>query len=100
MLHYGYIDPRLNRYILGCDEVRFFNHSDTPNVVPDFTRDRHGVDIAARDIAAGEELTVNYEWVDGERPEPAYLHRLTGDVVEDRACCERAVGGPVHRSRS
>jgi SET domain-containing protein len=72
LLHYGYLDPRLHRYILGCDDVRFFNHSDTPNVVPDFTRDRYGVDSAARDIAAGEELTVDYEWVDGERPEPAY----------------------------
>jgi uncharacterized protein len=70
LLHYGYLDPRLNRYILGCDEVRFFNHSDTPNVIPDFTRDRYGVDSAARDIAAGEEITVNYEFVDGERPEP------------------------------
>ncbi len=71
LLHYGYIDPRLNRYILGCDEVRFFNHSDTPNVIPDFSLDRYGVDIAARDIAVGEELTVDYEFVDGQRPEPA-----------------------------
>lgn len=71
LLHYGYIDPRLNRYILGCDEVRFFNHSDTPNLIPDFNLDRYGVDIAARDVAAGEELTVDYEFVDGQRPEPA-----------------------------
>jgi SET domain-containing protein len=74
LLHYGYIDLRLHRYILGCDEVRFFNHSDTPNVMPDFTLDRYGVYSAVRDIAAGEEITVNYEWVDGERPEPAYSH--------------------------
>ena len=72
LLHYGYIDLRLHRYILGCDAVRFFNHSDTPNVMPDFTLDRYGVYSAVRDIAAGEEITVNYEWVDGERPEPAY----------------------------
>ena len=38
----------------------------------EITRDRYGVDSAARDIAAGEELTVDYEGVDGERPEPAY----------------------------
>jgi len=74
LLHYGYIDPRLHRYILGCDAVRFFNHSDTPNVMPDFTLDRYGVYSAVHDIAAGEEITVNYEWVDGERPEPAYSH--------------------------
>jgi len=72
LLHYGYIDLRLHRYILGCDEVRFFNHSDTPNVAPDFTLDRYGIYSAVRDITAGEEITVNYELVDGERPEPAY----------------------------
>ena len=72
LLHYGYIDLRLNRYILGCDEVRFFNHSDTPNVAPDFTLDRYGVYSAVRDIAAGEEITVNYELVDGERPESTH----------------------------
>jgi hypothetical protein len=31
-----------------------------PNVRPDFARDRPGVDVAVRDIAAGEELTVDY----------------------------------------
>ncbi len=53
LLHYGYIDLRLHRYILGCDEVRFFNHSDTPHVMPDFTLNHYGVYSAVRDIAAG-----------------------------------------------
>lgn len=57
---YGYIDLRLNRYILCCDEARFINHSDAPNLRPDFKRDRYGVDIAVREIASGEELTVDY----------------------------------------
>jgi hypothetical protein len=56
---YGYVDLRLKRYILCCDEARFINHSDTPNLRPDFARDRHGVDAAVREIAAGEELTVD-----------------------------------------
>ena len=30
----GYIDPRFDRYIPGCGDVRFVNHGDTPNVVP------------------------------------------------------------------
>lgn len=71
LLHYGYIDPRLGRYILCCDDARFLNHSAVPNLRPDFTLDRYGVDIAARDIAAGEELTVDYEAVEGARPGPA-----------------------------
>jgi SET domain-containing protein len=57
---YGYVDLRLKRYILCCDEARFINHSVTPNLRPDFARDRYGVDMAVRDIAAGEELTVDY----------------------------------------
>lgn len=69
LLHYGYIDPRLNRYILCCDDARFLNNSDSPNVRPDFTRDPYGVDVAVRDIAAGEEITVDYACVEGARPE-------------------------------
>jgi hypothetical protein len=66
--HHGYLDPRLNRFILCCDHARFLNHSDTPNLSSDLTLDHHGVDIASRDIAAGEELTIDYEGVEGQRP--------------------------------
>jgi SET domain-containing protein len=45
---YGYVDLRLKRYILCCDEARFISHSDTANLRPDFARDRYGVDVAAR----------------------------------------------------
>jgi uncharacterized protein len=68
LLHYGYIDPRLNRFILCCDDARFLNHSDAPNVGPGFERDPHGVDVAVRDIRPGEELTVDYQHVEGARP--------------------------------
>jgi SET domain-containing protein len=68
MLHYGYIDPRRHRFILCCDDYRFINHSDTPNVRVDLGKELYGVDFAARDIQAGEELTVDYGIVDGARP--------------------------------
>jgi SET domain-containing protein len=68
LLHYGYIDRRLNRYILCCDDARFINHSDEANIRADFTLDRYGVDIAGRDIAAGEEITVDYRLIEGDRP--------------------------------
>ncbi|HXG17089.1 MAG TPA: SET domain-containing protein [Calidithermus sp.] len=68
LLHYGYIDRRLGRYILCCDDARFINHSDSPNIGPDFARDRYGVDVALRDIAPGEELTVDYRLLEGSRP--------------------------------
>ena len=69
MLHYGYIDHRRNRFILCCDDYRFINHSNAPNVRVDPTQDFYGVDFAARDIEAGEELTVDYGIVEGARPE-------------------------------
>ena len=68
MLHYGYIDPASRQFILCSDDYRFVNHSDSPNVRIDKTEDRHGVDIAARDIQPGEEITVDYNDVEGSRP--------------------------------
>jgi uncharacterized protein len=65
---YGYLDPRLKRFILCCDGARFLNHSAEPNLRPDFAREPHGVDFAVRDIAPGEELTVDYALVDGVLP--------------------------------
>jgi SET domain-containing protein len=68
MLHYGYLDPRLSRFVLCSDDARFINHSDTPNLRTDLSAEPHGVDVAARDIAAGEELTIDYGLLEGVRP--------------------------------
>ena len=59
--HYGYLDRHVKRIILCFDDARFVNHSDTPNVATDYAQDSYGLDVALRDIAAGEELTMNYE---------------------------------------
>src|SRR5947199_5700232 len=59
--HYGYLDRNRQRIILCFDNARFVNHSDTPNVAADYTQDPHGLDVALRDIAADEEITMNYE---------------------------------------
>lgn len=58
--HYGYVDKHLNKYVLCCDDARFLNHSANPNLVHDATGGGHGCDRAARDIAVGEELTLDY----------------------------------------
>jgi SET domain-containing protein len=68
LLHYGYLDQRLQRYILCCDDARFINHADAPNLVVDDSLDPYGVDVAARDIAAGEELTIDYGLIEGPVP--------------------------------
>ena len=53
-------------YVLG-DHTFLINHSFTPNLAPrdDLLVNDEGVVVAARDIAAGEELTVNYATIDG-----------------------------------
>ena len=58
--HYGYLDRNVKRIILCFDDARFVNHSDTPNVATDYAQDHYGLDVALRDIAAGEELTMDY----------------------------------------
>lgn len=65
LLHYGYLDARSRRFILCCDDARFLNHSETPTLATDFTDDRYGVDRAARYVALGEELTVDYRLLEG-----------------------------------
>ncbi len=59
ILRYAYFSKGSNVWILCADDARFFNHSDTPNMV-----DGPGESdptIAARTIKIGEELTSNYK---------------------------------------
>jgi len=60
LAHYGYLDRNVKRIILCFDDARFVNHSDTPNVATDYAQDPYGLDIALRDIAVGEELSMDY----------------------------------------
>ncbi|HTN53940.1 MAG TPA: SET domain-containing protein [Anaeromyxobacter sp.] len=68
---YTYLDKVLRTWVLCGDDARFFNHAEQPNCrdVPD---ERGGRTIAARDIAAGEELTCDYAAFDAS-------FRLGGD---------------------
>lgn len=58
---YAYLDAV--GYILCADNAKYFNHSDDPNVTAPagFTDD-----VAARDIGADEEMTVDYRLFDEE----------------------------------
>jgi SET domain-containing protein len=64
LAHYGYIDRRAKRLILCFDHARFINHSDNPNVAPNYSEHPLGLDVAVRDIAADEEITVDYAGFD------------------------------------
>jgi SET domain-containing protein len=68
LLHYGYGDRKLNRYTLCCHDARFINHSATPNLRPRYDEDPHGVDVAICDIDANEEITIDYQELEGDRP--------------------------------
>ena len=57
-LDYFWIDKSGN-YVLPLDHDRFMNHSFEPNII---SKD-DGVDIAARDIKAHEELTIDYRTI-------------------------------------
>jgi|SRR3989344_8774889 len=60
-LHFAYISTQTGRYVLSGDDAKFMNHSFTPTVASVF---EDGVEeelgVAARDIKAGDELTVDY----------------------------------------
>lgn len=62
---YAYLDIRTGLYVLCADDARYMNHSDSPNVTGDYDLDPvFGVDVAVRDIEAGDELTCDYRMFD------------------------------------
>ncbi len=63
---YGYLDLNLRRWIVCIDDARFFNHSQDPNTEEGAPDDPFGVDVASRDIKAGEEITCDYRLFDWE----------------------------------
>lgn len=86
---YAYLN-RNNCYVLCFDDAKHFNHAAKPNVVgvPSLSADED-IDIAARDIAPGEELTTNYSEFDGSidaklsEPFPDNFRRGSADVRRD-----------------
>lgn len=62
--HYCYVNPaRPGALVLCGDDARFWNFAADPNAIEDAPprHDRESVLVAARPIAAGEELTVGLE---------------------------------------
>jgi uncharacterized protein len=65
---YTYRDRVLGGHVLCGDDARFLNHTEDPNCrdLPDADG---GATVAARDIAAGEELTCDYAAFDADHVE-------------------------------
>jgi len=63
---YGYVEEYQSQetIVLCGDHSKHMNHSDTPNLLD--SKEQGGINIAARDIVVGEELTCNYHLFDLE----------------------------------
>ena len=59
LLHYAYKHKTTGNFILNSDDARFLNSSKNPNLIG--SNSYKEADMAARDIAKGEELTVYYD---------------------------------------
>jgi len=78
-LRYTYLNARDKRYILSLDDARFQNHSEHPNLVSLETPNQpEPIDVAARDIFPGEELTTNYKSFDHD-----FRRKLARPVVQE-----------------
>jgi uncharacterized protein len=62
--HYGYLDFHLDRFILCFDNSRFINHSESPNITPNYELDPYGLEFALQEIAEGEEITIDYRLIE------------------------------------
>jgi len=67
-LRHSYLDSNTKEYVYCADDGRFMNDSETPNTIEFYAdaNDRYGANVAARNIAAGEELTCDYFSFDEE----------------------------------
>lgn len=63
-LNYAYRHKKTGQFILCFDDARFLNHSDSPNLISNNASEE--IDIAARNIRKGEELTCNYKAFDAD----------------------------------
>jgi SET domain-containing protein len=70
---HAYFDARHAALVLCCDDARFMNHADDPNV----SEVREDTCVALRDIAPGEEFTCNYHQLD---PRPMRFEPRAGVI--------------------
>ncbi|MBA2125389.1 SET domain-containing protein-lysine N-methyltransferase [Hyphomicrobium methylovorum] len=67
LLDHVYLDDASGLYVLCADNARFMNHADDPNTAGVHEAGAvEGYDVATRDIAAGEELTCDYQSFDAD----------------------------------
>jgi hypothetical protein len=81
LARYASKDFGKDRYVYCSDNARFINHSSAPNLV-------HNAPVSAteiftsRPVAAGEELTLNYDFVDDPGEAGNVLARIAAEFGE------------------
>jgi hypothetical protein len=68
---FGYAPPGCEYYVVNGDGAKYINHSCTPNLV-ESTDGSHRT-YAAKDIEAGEELTIDYRTICQFSKDEAYI---------------------------
>jgi len=67
MARYAYLNSTTRKWVVCVDDARFMNHSSKPNLVSVYPPGEvEGVDVAAWDIAEGEEITTDYLTFDAD----------------------------------
>lgn len=74
-LVHTYISAFSGKYVQNLDDAKYFNHSPDSNVVDS---DAEECCIAVRDIAKGEELTIDYRRFPEENPLNFEVHVIFG----------------------
>ncbi len=64
LMHFGYLDSVRGCWVLGGDLAIFMNHAAVPNTGAPGVEGAALLTVALRDLAAGEELTCNYQAFD------------------------------------
>jgi uncharacterized protein len=63
---YAYLSRKSGKYVMCFDNCRFTNHSYDPNTAEVENYPGEAPDYALRDIQKGEEITINYQIIDGD----------------------------------
>jgi uncharacterized protein len=67
IMHFSYLSKKTNKYVFSIDDSRFTNHSANNNIDSiEMPGEPELCGVAKKDIAIGEELTVNYRLFDVE----------------------------------
>lgn len=75
---YGWRSKKSKLYCFASDNGKYFNHSETPNVISEYKdNEEEVITTALRDIQAGEEILDNYNSFEYETSE--------GDVLDEIA---------------